>query len=188
MPMGIKWSKSLAKSITKTGGEGVLLIIDGVDEFIKDVPYKTTLLYFLLQKQILNRATVLVTSRPGAWNEIREEHGQELKVDSHFLVLGFSPKDRDSYFEKRINTEAKLVDTKELFFRHNEVNQLSLVPVNASLFASLFNATNNILSQTLTHLYSALILYIVRRKKKKNKKKRYLIICGEYSLLNLLLC
>ena len=163
MPMSIRWSKSLAKHITKTGGEGLLLIIDGVDEFIKDVPFKTTLLYFLLQKRILNCATVLVTSRPGAWNEIREEHGQELKVDSHFQVLGFSPEDRDSYFEKRITTEAKLKDTRELFFRHDEINQLSLVPVNASLFTSLFNATNNILSQTLTHLYSALILYIVRR-------------------------
>ena len=163
MPMGIRWSKSLAKHITKTGGEGLLLIIDGVDEFIKDVPFKTTLLYFLLQKRILNCATVLVTSRPGAWNEIREEHGQELKVDSNFQVLGFSPEDRDRYFEKRIITEAKLKDTNELFFRHDEINQLSLVPVNASLFTSLFNATNNILSQTLTHLYSALVLYIVRR-------------------------
>ena len=163
MPMGTRWSKSLAKHFTKTSGEGLLLIIDGVDEFIKDVPFKTTLLYFLLQKRILNCATVLVTSRPGAWNEIREEHGQELRIDSNFQVLGFSPEDRDSYFEKRITTEAKRKDTKELFFRHDEINQLSLVPVNASLFTSLFNATNNILSQTLTHLYSALILYIVRR-------------------------
>ena len=163
MPMSIRWSKSLAKHLTKTGGEGLLLIIDGVDEFIKDVPFKTTLLYFLLQKRILNCATVLVTSRPGAWNEIREEHGQELRIESNFQVLGFSPDDRDSYFEKRITTEAKLNDTSELFFRHDEINQLSLVPVNASLFTSLFNATNNILSQTLTHLYSALILYIVRR-------------------------
>ena len=93
MPMSIRWSKSLAKHISKTGGDGLLLIIDGVDEFIKDVPFKTTLLYFLLQKRILNSATVLVTSRPGAWNEIREEHGQLLKVDSNFQVLGFSPED-----------------------------------------------------------------------------------------------
>ena len=53
MPVGIMWSKSLAKHLTKTGGESLLLIIDGVDEFIKDVPFKTTLLYFLLQKRSL---------------------------------------------------------------------------------------------------------------------------------------
>ena len=163
MSMSIRWSKSLAKHLTKTGGEELLLIIDGVDEFIKDVPFKTTLLVFLLQKRVLNRATLLLTSRPGAWNDIREEHGQALTVDSSFQVLGFSPSDRDSYFEKRISTVDKLRDTKELFFRHDEINQLSLVPVNASLFTSLFNATNNILSQTLTQLYSALIVYIIRR-------------------------
>ena len=163
MPVGIMWAKSLAKHLTKTGGEGLLLIIDGVDEFIKDIPFKTTLLYFLLQKRSLTRATILLTSRPGAWNELREEHAQELRIDNNYQVLGFSPTDRDSYFKKRISTESKLKDTKELFFRHDEINQLSLVPVNASLFTSLFNATNNILSQTLTHLYSALIVYIIRR-------------------------
>ena len=163
MPVGIMWAKSLAKHLTKTGGEGLLLIIDGVDEFIKDVPFKTTLLYFLLQKRSLTRATILLTSRSGAWNELREEHAQEFRIDNNFQVLGFSPTDRDSYFKKRICTESKLKDTKELFFRHDEINQLSLVPVNASLFTSLFNATNNILSKTLTHLYSALIVYIIRR-------------------------
>ena len=163
MPVGIMWAKSLAKHLTKTGGESLLLIIDGVDEFIKDVPFKTTLLYFLLQKRSLTRATILLTSRPGAWNELREEHAQDLRIDNNFQVLGFSPTDRDSYFKKRICTESKLKDTKELFFRHDEINQLSLVPVNASLFTSLFNATNDILSKTLTHLYSALIVYIIRR-------------------------
>ena len=163
MPVGIMWAKSLAKHLTKTGGESLLLIIDGVDEFIKDVPFKTTLLYFLLQKRSLTRATILLTSRPGAWNELREEHAQDLRIDNNFQVLGFSPTDRDSYFKKRICTESKLKDTKELFFRHDEINQLSLVPVNASLFTSLFNATNNILSKTLTHLYSSLIVYIIRR-------------------------
>ena len=163
MPMSISWSKSLSKHLAKTGGESLLLIIDGVDEFIKDVPFQTTLLYFLLRKRIMTRASILITSRPGAWNDIRNEHAQELKVDTNYQVLGFSPSDRDSYFQKRISTEAKLTDTKELFFRHDEINQLSLVPVNASLFTSLFNATNNILSQTLTELYSALIVYIIRR-------------------------
>ena len=163
MPMSISWSKSLSKHLAKRGGDSLLLIIDGVDEFIKDVPFQTTLLYFLLRKRIMTRASLLITSRPGAWNDIRNEHAQELKVDTNYQVLGFSPSDRDSYFQKRISTEAKLTDTKELFFRHDEINQLSLVPVNASLFTSLFNTTNNILSQTLTELYSALIVYIIRR-------------------------
>ena len=172
MPVGIRWSKSLAKNLSKSGGEGLLLIIDGADEFIKDVSFKTTLLYSLLQKRSLNRSTVLLTSRPGAWSNIREEHGQELNVDTNYQVLGFSPSDRDTYFKKRISTADKLRDTKQLFFLHDEINQLSLVPVNASLFSSLFNETTNILSQTLTNLYTELIIYIIRRQLSRMGLKR----------------
>ena len=146
LPLTAKWSESLSKYLVKSDGESLLLILDGFDEFTKDVPFKSTLLYSLLQRRILTRSAVIVTSRPGAWNELRNEHAQELKIDTNYQVLGFSPSDRDSYFKTRISTEAKLNDTKELFFRHDEINQLSLVPVNASLFTSLFNATNNILS------------------------------------------
>ena len=163
MPVGIRWSKSLIKHLSRSGGEDLLLIIDGADEFIKDVPFKSTLLFSIIQKRSLNRCTVLLTSRPGAWSELREQHGKEMKVDSNFQVLGFSPIDRDSYFKKRMNTADKLRETKELFVLHDEINQLSLVPVNASLFTSLFNETANILSQTLTHLYTELIVYIIRR-------------------------
>ena len=172
LPVGIKWSKSLIKHITTSGGEGQLLIIDGADEFIKDVPFKSTLLFSLLHKRSLNRCTVLITSRPGAWSELREQHAQELKIDSSFQVLGFSPPDRDAYFKKRISTEDKLRDTKQLFFLHDEINQLSLVPVNASLFTSLFNETANILSQTLTNLYTELIVYIIRRQLSRMGLKR----------------
>ncbi len=62
MPVGIGWSKSLTKHLSKSGGEGLLLIIDGADEFTKEVPFKTTLLYLLLQKRTLNRSTIIITS------------------------------------------------------------------------------------------------------------------------------
>ena len=163
MPLIDSWSETLSKYLVKADGEGLLLILDGVDEFTKCVPFKSTLLYTLLQRRMLTRAAILITSRPGQWNKLKEEHGEQLKVDSNFQVLGFSPSDRDIYFKKRISTEDKLRDTKQLFFRHDEINQLSLIPVNASLFTSLFNATVNILSQTLTDLYTKLIIYIIRR-------------------------
>ena len=162
-PLSTKWSKSLHKYLVKTDGESLLLILDGVDEFTKDVPFKTTLLYSLLNRQILTRATILLTSRPGEWSNKREQYGDELRVEANYQVLGFSPSDRDLYFKKRISTQDKLRDVNQLFLLHDEINQLSLVPVNASLFSSLFNETTDILSHTLTHLYTELILYTIRR-------------------------
>ena len=98
LPLGAGWAESLSRYLMRSGGESLLLIIDGLDEFIKTVPFDTTLLYLLLQKRILPSATVLLTSRPGAWYIISNQFRNEFNVNSHYQVLGFSPKNRDSYF------------------------------------------------------------------------------------------
>ena len=157
LPLGAGWAESLSRYLMRSGGESLLLIIDGLDEFIKTVPFDTTLLYLLLHKRILPSATVILTSRPGAWYIISNQFGNEFKVNSHYQVLGFSPENRDSYFKKRMINESKLVDTHKLFNRHEELSLLALVPVNASLFSALFNDTADILAQTITDVYQALI-------------------------------
>ena len=163
LPLGAGWAESLSRYLMRSGGESLLLIIDGLDEFIKTVPFDTTLLYLLLQKRVLPSATVLLTSRPGAWHIISNQFGNEFKINSHYQVLGFSPENRDSYFEKRMINESKLIDTHKLFNRHEELSLLALVPVNASLFSALFNDTADILAQTITDVYQALITYMVKR-------------------------
>ena len=163
LPLGAGWAESLSRYLMRSGGESLLLIIDGLDEFIKTVPFYTTLLYLLLKKRILPSATVLLISRPGAWYIISNQFGSEFKVNSHYQVLGFSPKNRNYYFMKRIINESKLVDTHKLFNRHEELSLLALVPVNASLFSALFNDTADILAQTITDVYQALITYMVKR-------------------------
>ena len=42
LPIGYSWSNDLAKHLNQTDGEGLLLIIDGLDEFTKKVPFKDT--------------------------------------------------------------------------------------------------------------------------------------------------
>ena len=163
LPLGAGWAESLSRYLMRSGGESLLLIIDGLDEFIKTVPFDTTLLYLLLQKRVLPSATVLITSRPGAWYIISNQFRGQFKVNSHYQVLGFSPENRDSYFKKRMINESKLVDTHKLFNRHEELSLLALVPVNASLFSALFNDTTDILAQTITDVYQALITYMVKR-------------------------
>ena len=163
MASGADWSKSLSEYLIRTNGEGLLILMDGVDEFTKSVPFESTLLSRLLQRHFLAHSSILVTSRPGAWSDLQFHHGAGFRVDSNFQVLGFSPNNRDLYFQKRIETPAKLSEVHEMFHRHDEIKQLSLVPVNASLFSALFNQAKSILTQTLSHLYTELIVYIIRR-------------------------
>ena len=173
LPLGVGWAESLTRYLMRTGGESLLLIIDGLDEFIKTVPFDTTLLYLLLQKRILPSATILLTSRPGAWSNVFTQFGSEMKIKSHYQVLGFSPDNRDAYFKKRMISEAKLEETNKLFERHEELNLLALVPVNASLFSALFNDTEDILAQTVTDVYQELIAYMVRRQLSRMGVKSY---------------
>ena len=163
MSTGTKWSKSLSQHLLRSDGEGLLILMDGADEFATAVPFESTLLCKILLRRFLTLSTILITSRPSAWTELLLAHGSEFKIDANFQVLGFSPENRDLYFEKRIETIEKLNAVHELFHLHDEIKQLALVPVNASLFSALFNQSDSILSNTLSHLYTQLVVYIIRR-------------------------
>ena len=173
LPLGTGWAESLSGYLMRSRGKSLFLIIDGLDEFIKTVPFDTTLLYLLLQKRILPRATVLLTSRPGAWDDISNQFSGQFKVNSHYQVLGFSPRNRDSYFHKRMINASKLEDTHKLFERQEGLGLLALVPINASLFSALFNDTADILAQTITDVYQALITYMVKRQLSRMGLREY---------------
>ena len=157
---GIGWPKDLSKHLTKSDGEGLLLIIDGLDEFTKKVPFEKTLLYLLLTRESLHRSNIILTTRPGAWRDISSKH--ELKVDRYYQVLGFSPENRDLYFEKQIVSEYRLNECKRLLERYDEMRQLALIPMNASLFAALLK-DESVSIHTLTQLYDELTCYLIRR-------------------------
>ena len=161
LPKGGNWSKELAKHLSESEGEGMLLIINGLDEFTKKVRLEKTFLFLLLTRQILIRATVILTCRPGAWTDISSSH--ELKIDRYYQVLGFSPVNRDLYFTKQLQSETKLKECMNLLARYDEINQLSLIPVNASLFAALLRGEDSSSINTLTKLYYELTLYLIRR-------------------------
>ena len=161
LPVGPSWTIDLAKHLNESNGEGLLLIIDGLDEFTKKVPFGKTFLCLLLTRQSLTKSTIILTSRPGAWTDISSSH--ELKIDRYYQVLGFSPENRDLYFKKQITNESKLKACWELMERHDEMKQLSLIPVNASLFAALLKGEDSTSINTLTKLYYELTLYMIRR-------------------------
>ena len=158
--MASEWPKDLSKHLTKSDGEGLLLIIDGLDEFTKKVPFEKTLLYLLLTRQSLHRSNIILTTRPGAWTDISSKY--ELKVDRYYQVLGFSPENRDLYFEKQIVSVYRLNECKRLLERYDEMSQLALIPVNASLFAALLK-DESVSIHTLTQLYDELTCYLIRR-------------------------
>ena len=70
LPVGPSWTVDLAKHLNESSGDGLMLIIDGLDEFPRKVPFEKTLLYLLLTRQSLTNSTIILTSRLGAWTDI----------------------------------------------------------------------------------------------------------------------
>ena len=163
MPIGPRWTSHLAEHLVESDGQDLLLIIDSMDEFVRGVPFEKTLLFLLLARRTLTQCTIILTSRPGAYFDISSAH--TLHIDRFFHVLGFSPENRDLYFQKQLEKEAvdKMKEWKRLLYLHDEIDQLSLVPVNASLFASLVKEADKVSAQTLTQLYTQLSVYLIRR-------------------------
>ena len=161
LPVDLSWTTDLAKHITETDGEGLLLIIDSLDEFIKDIAFQKTLLYFLLTRKALTQSFIFLTSRPGAWTDISTSH--HILITSFYHVLGFSPAQRDLYFKKQFDDDEILKRCTRLLDRFDEIKRLSLIPVNASLFASLMKSEDGARIHTLTKLYYELTLYLIRR-------------------------
>ena len=110
----------------------------------------------------MTQSTILLTSRPGVWSDITSQN-KGIKIDSQFHVLGFSPGNRDQFFNRALNDESKYRACQKLFRHHHEISLLSLIPVNASFFAELFKSTGSITNFTLTQLFSSLVLYLIRR-------------------------
>ena len=161
MPVDASWRSDLSKHLVDLDGEGLLIIIDSIDEYTKEVPFEQTLLFLLLTRKILKTSTILVTSRPGAFTTISSNF--QLSIDRFYQVLGFSPDNRDLYFSIQLREQEKLDQLIDLIYLHDDINQLSLVPVNASLFAALIRENDNVSAFTLTLLYTELISYLIRR-------------------------
>ena len=181
LPVGPRWTMDLAKHLNESSGEGLLLIIDGLDEFTRKVPFGKTFLHSILSRESLTKATIILTSRPGAWTDLSSSH--ELKIDRYYQVLGFSPENRDLYFQKQITNEHKLKACWGLMERHDEMKQLSLIPVNASLFAALLKGDESTSINTLTKLYNELTLYMIRRELSRMGLKEFARV-AQISYLN----
>ena len=173
MNPNFKWSEDLSEQLFNNDGEGLLLIIDSVDEFTKEVPFNQTILSSLLHRKILSKSTIILTSRPGVWFDITSENS-DILIESQFHVLGFSPTNRDIFFRNTLKDESKINECYELFHYHYEIALLSLIPVNASFFAHLFNSDASKLSYTLTKLFSSLVLYLIRRQLSRMKLESYI--------------
>ena len=144
-------------------GENVLFVFDGFDEFPAELRKPESLIMKVIRGSSLPKATVMVTSRPSATQDLLTG----CKSYKHIEVVGFSKDDIMKKAESVFKPGSELLDSFKTYLSVNPiVKGLMYNPLNCGIVIDVFQ--NNKISKrpiprTLTQLYTELCLCLLSR-------------------------
>ena len=161
--------ETVAKSIEKDSGEGLCFVIDGLDEY-QPQDKKKSPIYQLLNKAILPKAMVIVSSRPAATKDLKWE-----KLTKRIEVLGFTRVQVLEYVDcfpfgshcsdsDKSNTSSTYpVQLKEYLHSHPNIFHMCYLPVLAAMICYLFKSKGGHIPKTRTKIYEEFARCIILR-------------------------
>ena len=161
--------ETVAKSIEKDSGEGLCFVIDGLDEY-QPQDKKKSPIYQLLNKAILPKAMVIVSSRPAATKDLKWE-----KLTKRIEVLGFTRVQVLEYVDcfpfgshcsdsDKSNTSSTYpVQLKEYLHSHPNIFHMCYLPVLAAMICFLFKSKGGHIPITRTKIYEEFVRCIILR-------------------------
>ena len=157
--------KSVVDEVPNNQGKGMLFVLDGFDELPKSLQ-REGVLVDLVQKSILPKSTVLVTSRPAAMDKLLTI--SKPVIAKRIEILGFSQESVEAYAASVFSSsKAELEGFKSYISRSSNpaINSLMYVPLYAAFVVIIYeNATSKgSLPRTITQLYTQLCLTILNR-------------------------
>ena len=160
---GSEDQKSLEEEVLKSQGKGVLFILDGFDEFPKNLQ-RTSFLLDLIKGYALPESTVLVTSRPSATAQLLTSCHPQKRVE----ILGFTQESVEAYANSVFVAEPEKLEGFKAYIsvsNNPAINSLMYVPLNAAIIVQIYSNSNSesVLPHTLTELYNQLCLTILNR-------------------------
>ena len=148
--------KPLAKSLLANEGEGVLVVLDGVDEL---EARRNAFVREMLDGSALPKACVLATSRP--CSEAREYFES---YDENLELLGFTEEQVETFIQRRLVSKPEaLSKLREVLVRNVSLAALMIVPLLAFMVCDVFSVSSDNPPSTRTQLYSKLVAHVIRR-------------------------
>ena len=142
-----------ADKIEGSGGEKVLIILEGWDELPPEMRKEFTLFRDIVDGMKLSMASVIITSRPTLASELCN------LVDRRVEVLGFEQQQITRFVCQYFNAESD--DTNQpaskilKFFNKNpQMKALAHIPLTLTIICGVFGKTDSALPETLTELYT----------------------------------
>ena len=158
--------REVYEQMESIAGSRCLIILEGLDE-MESKRQKSDQFFIDLVKEctVLEEATVMITSRPQACDE--------LNADRYVEVIGFGGNEVKEFINKSFpNDEHSVSKLLKQLNDYPHLKSLSYVPLNLLMLVDIFQCQQNKeLPSTLTKLYKLFIVMILQREIVKEDKK-----------------
>ena len=148
-------------------GEGMLLILDGYDELSNSQRCFESVIQKFMSRELLCKATLMVTSRPLATRTLPSEFHQS--IDQQIEVLGFKEENIEEYINSACGDKPELVsDFKSYLSSHPFSSSLMFNPLQCAIVTDLYrchweHGNKGFAPKTLTELYTGLVHTLLLR-------------------------
>jgi len=152
--------------ILRSGGENVLLILDGLDELSHRDRAEDSLFLDIIHKKVLPNCSLVVTSRPYASASL-----VQLKcIDRHIEVLGFTEKQIVKCIRDSIKNEDEAANLVESLQERQDIMLMCYVPLFCAIAMYIFTRKFT-LPGTMTEHLTLFLLNSVNRHLKLQKSR-----------------
>ena len=163
------------QQMKKSAGSRCLIILEGFDELAIDRRQSDPFLIRLIECNKLEEATILITSRPHACEEI--DAGRRVEV------VGFGNDKIREFVEKSFPQDVQSVQE---FLRqldeYPQLHSLCYIPMNLVMIVDIFQCSEKKLPSTLTELYRVFIVMTLKRQVKKENVTKKHVVCSNVAV------
>ena len=164
------------QQLKKSAGNRCLIILEGLDEMSINCQQSDSFLLRLIKEcTVLEEATILITSRPHACEEI--DAGRRVEV------VGFGKDEIREFAEKYFSKD---IQTVEEFLRqldeYPQLHSLCYIPMNLVMIVDIFQCSEKKLPSTLTELYQVFIVMTLKRQIKKENVTKKPAVCSSVAV------
>ena len=164
------------QQLMKSAGSRCLIILEGLDEMAVDRRQSDPFLLCVIKEcTVLEEATILITSRPHACEEINAGRRVE--------VVGFGKVEIREFAEKYFSKD---IQTVEEFLRqldeYPQLHSLCYIPMNLVMVVDIFQCSEKKLPSTLTELYQVFIMMTLKRQVKKENVTKKPAVCSSVAV------
>ena len=153
------------KYFVNNNGEDLALLFDGYDEYPERLR-KDSLIADILEREVLPRCGLIVSSRPHASVSLRQE--ATVRVD----ILGFTEAEREHYIKESMKGEPQKIDELTQYLQgHSTISSLCFTPFNLVTLIYLYKQ-GYCLPKNHAELYNYFICLTICRHLAKHVHRR----------------